>query len=192
MELWEVRDAELPNLYFKRNIQQNQAKKRQGVRLKLLFWRVIPRSKVSWIYHIMIASHSKLRRMWLTKFNGSIKKERSSEKIYKEHQRSLFIVSIWLTCTTTTWIMLMLKISWEDPTVSIIGCSKVNCGGLCFSGVFKFFSLTRLLFTKIVWYCTNRSQLATAIFTRQGHWRGSVKMNTGQNNLMTRNALIPR
>ena len=149
MELWEVTDADFLNVYFKRKLRKNQTKKREGVLLNFLYWRVIPRSKVSWLYHIMIASHSKLRRMWLTKFNGSIKKERSSEKIYKEHRRSLFIASMWLTCTTTTWIMLMLQISWGYHTVSTIGCAKGNGGGLCFSSVFKFFSLTSLLLKKV-------------------------------------------
>ena len=105
----------------------------------------------------------------IDKFQWIKKKERCSEKIYKEHRRPLLMASMWLACTTTTWIMLMFQISWGGTNVSTIGCAKGNGGGLCFSGVFKFLSLTHLLFTKIIWYCTYISQLATTTFTRQWH-----------------------
>ena len=190
MEFWEVTDAEFPNVYFKRKLRKNQAKKRQGVRLKLLCWRVVPRSKVSWLYNIMIASHSTWRLMRSTKFNGSIKIERCSENIYKEHQRSLFIASMRLKYKSITWILLMLLISSGDPTVLTIGCAKGNGSGI-------FFSCLQVLLTnlfiiyKSIWYCTDRIQLANTIFKRQIHWRRSVKMHTGQKKLITRNAFIP-
>ena len=42
------------------------------------------------------------------------------------------------------------------------------------------------MFTKSIWYCTDRIQLGTNIFTRQWHWCGSVKMNAVQNKLLHR------